>query len=59
MMMAISGGAVIPLMIGWLSDLSSIVLGMSLLVLCMIYLCAVSVYCIRISKVPEVAEAGA
>ncbi len=59
MMMAISGGAVIPLMIGWLSDLSSIVLGMSLLVLCMIYLWAVSVYCIRLSKVPDVAGAGA
>jgi len=50
---------VIPLMIGWLSDLSSIVLGMSLLVLCMIYLWAVSVYCIRLSKVPDVAGAGA
>lgn len=59
MMMAISGGAVIPLLIGWLSDLSGIVLGMSILVVCMIYLWAVSVYCLRSSRIPQVAEAGA
>ena len=58
-MMAISGGAVIPLLIGWLSDLSGIVLGMSLLILCMIYLWGVSVYCLRTARVPEVAQTGA
>jgi fucose permease len=47
MMMAISGGAVIPLLIGWISDVSNAVLGMSVLVLCMIYLFAVSVYCLK------------
>ncbi len=46
-MMAISGGAVIPLLIGWISDLSSIAWGMSILVLCMIYLWAVSLYCLK------------
>jgi len=46
-MMAISGGAVIPLMVGWISDLSSIALGMTLLVACMIYLLAVSIYCLK------------
>lgn len=44
MMMAISGGAVIPLLIGWVSDISSIALGMSILVACMIYLLSVSIY---------------
>jgi len=47
MMMAISGGAVIPLLIGWISDMSTIALGMSLLIACMIYLWAVSLYCIK------------
>jgi MFS transporter, FHS family, L-fucose permease len=43
-MMAISGGAVIPLLIGWISDLSNVVTGMSILIICMIYLLSVSVY---------------
>jgi fucose permease len=47
MMMAISGGAVIPLLIGWVSDLSSIALGMTILILCMLYLLAVSIYCLK------------
>jgi fucose permease len=47
MMMAISGGAVVPLLVGWLSDISSIVTGMSVLVACMIYLLLVSIYCLK------------
>jgi fucose permease len=47
MMMAISGGAVIPLLIGWISDLSNIAFGMSILIFCMIYLLSVSVYSLR------------
>jgi len=47
MMMAISGGAVIPLLIGWVSDLSSVAIGMSILIICMIYLLSVSVYTIK------------
>jgi len=47
MMMAISGGAVIPLLVGWIGDISSLDAGMLVLVACMIYLWAVSVYCIR------------
>jgi MFS transporter, FHS family, L-fucose permease len=47
MMMAICGGAVIPLLIGWVSDLSNIVIGMSVLIICMIYLFGVSIYCSR------------
>jgi fucose permease len=47
MMMAISGGAVIPLLIGWISDLSNVVFGMSILVVCMIYLLSVSVYSLK------------
>ncbi len=46
-MMAISGGAVIPLMIGWISDMSNVALGMSLLILCMIYLFVVSIYAMK------------
>lgn len=44
MMMAISGGAVIPLLIGWVSDISSVSIGMSILVVCMVYLFSVSMY---------------
>jgi len=47
MMMAISGGAVIPLLIGWVSDISNITLGMTILIGCMVYLLAVSIYCLR------------
>jgi fucose permease len=47
MMMAISGGAVIPLLIGWVSDLSNVVIGMSILIVCMIYLFSVSVYSLK------------
>jgi fucose permease len=47
MMMAISGGAVIPLLVGYLSDVSSIAVGMLVLVACMVYLAAVSVYCMK------------
>jgi fucose permease len=42
MMMAISGGAVIPLLVGWVSDMSNVAIGMSVLVLCMVYLFVVS-----------------
>jgi MFS transporter, FHS family, L-fucose permease len=47
MMMAICGGAVIPLIIGWVSDLSNVALGMSVLVICMVYLFSVSLYCLK------------
>jgi len=48
MMMAISGGAVIPLIIGWISDISNnVAIGMSILIVCMIYLLSVSVYSLK------------
>jgi len=47
MIMAVSGGAVIPLLIGWISDLSNIVLGMSILLVCLVYLFSVSLYCLK------------
>jgi fucose permease len=47
MMMAISGGAVIPLLIGWVSDLSTVAIGMSILIICMIYLLSVSLYSLK------------
>lgn len=46
-MMAISGGAVIPLLVGWVSDISNISLAMIILIACMIYLWAVSIYCLK------------
>jgi len=42
MVMAISGGAVIPLLIGWVSDLSNVAIGMSILIVCLVYLLGVS-----------------
>lgn len=45
MMMAISGGAVIPLLAGWASDKVSVTVGMSVLLLCMVYLFIVSLTC--------------
>jgi len=47
MMMAICGGAVIPLLMGWISDISSHIFGMAVLLGCMIYLLLVSIYAIR------------
>jgi FHS family L-fucose permease-like MFS transporter len=47
MMMAVSGGAVIPLLIGWVSDISNVAIGMSVLVICMVYLFSVSLYCLK------------
>jgi len=47
MIMAVSGGAVIPLLIGWISDISTIAIGMSVLIACMIYLLSVSVYALK------------
>jgi fucose permease len=47
MMMAISGGAVIPILIGWISDLSNVVYGMSILIVCMLYLFSVSIYSLK------------
>ena len=47
MMMAISGGAVIPLLVGWIGEISNLSIGMLVLVACMIYLWAVSMYCLK------------
>jgi FHS family L-fucose permease-like MFS transporter len=47
MMMAVSGGAVIPLLIGLVSDISNVAIGMSVLIICMVYLFLVSLYCLK------------
>jgi FHS family L-fucose permease-like MFS transporter len=47
MMMAICGGAVIPLLMGWVSDLSGHTTGMSVLILCMAILAAVALYTLK------------
>jgi len=48
--MAVSGGAVVPFLIGWISDISNIVIGMSVLLVCLAYILAVSVYNVRNNK---------
>jgi len=47
MMMAISGGAVIPLLVGWVSDFSNVAVGMTVLLAGMFYLFAVSIICLK------------
>lgn len=47
MMSAISGGAVIPLLIGWVTDVSSVVAGIYVLIGCMVYLFGVGLYSLR------------
>ncbi len=47
MMMAISGGAVIPLLVGLVSDRSNMAVGMSILLAGMVYLWSVSIYCLK------------
>lgn len=46
-MMAISGGAVIPFIVGGLSDISNVVIGMTVLLACWLYLFGVSVYIVN------------
>ena len=47
MIMAVSGGAIIPPFIGWISDISNITLGMTVLVASMAYLLFVAIYCLK------------
>ena len=47
MMSAISGGAVIPLLIGWVTDVSSVIAGIYVLIGCMVYLFGVGLYSLR------------
>ncbi len=47
MMMAICGGAVIPPLMGWVTFISNYVLGMGVLLICMIYLLAVSLFVLK------------
>jgi len=47
MMMAICGGAVIPLVMGWASDLHSAATGMIVLIVCMVLLFGISLYSLK------------
>ncbi len=47
MMSAICGGAVIPLVMGWVSDMSSVSAGIYVLIACMLYLFGVGVYSLK------------
>jgi len=47
MMSAISGGALIPLIMGWVSDISSVAAGIYVLIACMVYLFVVGVYSLK------------
>lgn len=46
-MMAISGGAIIPLIVGGLSEISNVAIGMAVLLACWLYLFGVSVYILK------------
>ena len=46
-MMAISGGAVIPILIGGLSDITNVAIGMTVLLACWFYLFGVSLYALK------------
>jgi len=47
MMMAICGGAVIPLLMGWITDMSGTIAGMAVLIVCMVYLLGVGIYTLK------------
>lgn len=47
MMMAICGGAVIPLLMGWITDMSGTIAGMAVLIACMVFLLGVAIYSLR------------
>ncbi|MFC2102777.1 sugar MFS transporter [Bacteroidota bacterium] len=47
MMMAICGGAVIPLLMGWVTDMSGTIAGMAVLIACMVFLLGVAIYSMR------------
>ncbi|MFO7573852.1 MAG: MFS transporter [Bacteroidales bacterium] len=47
MMMAISGGAVFPLLMGWISDISNVTWGMSVMVVCMVLLLGSAIVAMR------------
>ena len=47
MMMAISGGAVFPPLMGWITDQSNVTWGMSVMVVCMVLLLGSSLYTLR------------
>lgn len=48
MMMAISGGAIFPPIMGWITDISNNILGMSVLLICMIYLFIVASWLLKV-----------
>jgi FHS family L-fucose permease-like MFS transporter len=47
MMMAICGGAVIPLLMGWVRDMSGPAMGMSVLIVCMVILAGIALYSLK------------
>jgi fucose permease len=49
-MMAISGGAVVPLLVGALSDVSNVGIGMTVLLACWFYMLGVSLYALKKEK---------
>jgi fucose permease len=51
MMMAICGGAVIPPLMGWITYISNNVFGMAVLLICLFYLLAVSIYVLKQEKI--------
>jgi MFS transporter, FHS family, L-fucose permease len=46
-MMAISGGAIIPLLVGGLSDITNVAIGMTILLACWFYMLGVAIYTLK------------
>jgi fucose permease len=46
-MMAISGGAIIPLLVGAFSDITNVAIGMTILLVCWFYMFGVAVYTLK------------
>jgi len=40
-------GAVIPLLMGWITDMSGTIAGMAVLIVCMVYLLGVGIYTLK------------
>ena len=50
MIMSVCGGGIIPPIVGWLTDVSSLMIAMALLGLCLVYVIVLSLYIIRTEK---------
>ena len=50
MIMSVCGGGIIPPIVGWLTDLSTLMIAMAMLGLCLVYVIVLAMYIIRTAK---------